>query len=108
MPIYVTNPLLKCSLWKGFSNIKEQVRQNVNLTIINGQTSRESHLISRQQIQVCSLLNKCESCSLKSVVVTVAGPHCTGESPQHNHNFHLNIQPRRSSANKPQVCKGRS
>ncbi len=31
--ILLRTPLLKDSLWKGFSNIKGQARQNVNLTI---------------------------------------------------------------------------
>ncbi len=32
-PFMLRTPLLKGSLWKGFSNIKGQARQNIDLTI---------------------------------------------------------------------------
>ncbi len=52
------------------------------------------------------LLDKCESCSLKRVVVTVAGHALQQGEPPTQPQLPPYIQPRRSSPNKPQVCRG--
>ncbi len=63
-------------------------------------------LHSSMEAEWKELLNKCESCSLKSVAVTVAGHALQRGEPPTQPQLPPYNQPRRSSPNKPQVCRG--
>ncbi len=85
----------------------EQVRIMLNEERGSPQDTHEARWLhpSREAGQK-ELQDKCESCSMKSVVVTVAGHALHRGEPPTQLQLPPYIQPRRSSANKPQVCRG--